>query len=442
MELSGFLTALLSNCVVIPAAALCIAPMCNQFRYSLKHLILKTAAVCTILIAGGSYLQCSLGLNPNTVLIPMLIIFFIAYHLSLKVHISQSAAVFSYVCAVMSVFANTANAFDALANPEGSAFVLTKENAMIQFCISMIGAALLFLPMKKYGSYLIDNLNIYRIWYITILFSGIVLYVNISMVPQKYQTLYTNNVFRIFWTLQIMFMAFEMLIAVIFYFIVKGLLDASKNEARTRFLEMQENVYLKQQRYFKETARARHDFKQIVRTIGVMTADNDIEGLKNYIKKYTDIMPENDTRHYCTNNAVNALLNHYAHSAVTNDINTNWEIDLPENTGINDTDLCITVGNILDNAVTACCGMTDGERYIKMTIKVRNGSYLYIIVVNSFNGNVRQKDDRYLSTSRKGSGIGLSSVSNIAEQNGGTAHFYHKENEFFSEVMMKVSKNE
>jgi len=55
---------------------------------------------------------------------------------------------------------------------------------------------------------------------------------------------------------------------------------------------------------------------------------------------------------------------------------------------------------------------------------------------------VRQKGGRYLSTNRNGSGIGLSSVKTIAEKNGGTARFHHEGNEFFSEVVMNVTKNE
>ena len=434
MDIIDYLFTVLSNLVVIPSAVLCLAPMNNQFRYSRKKTIIGMAIVFGALIPVGAFLQFRFSLDANTVLLPMLVLFFLSYHKCLKVHIAKSAAIFAYVCAIMSVFANTSNGIDALINPEANALIVTHENAVLQFTISSVGALVLFFPMYRYGSFLIDNLNINRIWYVTVLISGTVLAVNISMVPQNYQTLYTNNVFRIFWELQIMFFFIEIVLAVIFYFIVEGLLSSARNEARTRFLEAQESSYLKQQHYIEETARARHDFKQTVRTLAALAADNDINAIRDYLVRYAETLPENDVQHYCKNNAVNALLNHYAQVAEENDIRISWEINLPEDICISNTDLCITIGNILDNAMTAC--VEAKERYIKLTVRMHNGSNLYIIVVNSFSGKVRQKGGRYLSTNRNGSGIGLSSVKTIAEKNGGTARFHHEGNEFFSEVVM------
>ncbi|MBO6231249.1 MAG: sensor histidine kinase [Ruminiclostridium sp.] len=435
-----FFFTVLSNLVVAPAAVLCLAPMKNQLRYSKKIILIGMTAVFGILVPVCAFLQLRFSLDANVVLLPMLVLFFIAYHLCLKVNISKSIGIFAYVCAIMSVFANTSNGIDALINPDANALIVTHENAVLQFAISSVGALLLFYPMHKYGSFLIDNLNIDRIWYVTVLISGTVLAVNISMVPQNYQTLYTNNVFRIFWELQIMFFFIEIVLAIIFYFIVEGLLNSARNEARTRLLEAQESSYLKQQHYIEETARARHDFKQTVRTLAALAADNDIDAIRDYLVRYAETLPENDVQHYCKNNAVNALLNHYAQAAEENNIRISWEINLPEDICISNTDLCITIGNILDNAMTAC--VQAKERYIKLTVRVHNGSNLYIIAVNSFSGKVRQKGGRYLSTNRNGSGIGLSSVKTIAEKNGGTARFHHEGNEFFSEVVMNVTKNE
>ena len=172
MDIHNYLTAVLSNSVVLPAAAMCIAPMLHQLRCNARVLFIRMAAVCTVPVAFLSYLQCRFELSPNTVLLPMMILLFIAYHLSLKVHISKSAAVFVYVSAVMSVFANSTNAVDALINPEACAYTLTEENAVIQLAVSTLGAVLFFFPMRKYGSYLIDSLDINRIWYIAVLFSG------------------------------------------------------------------------------------------------------------------------------------------------------------------------------------------------------------------------------------------------------------------------------
>ena len=437
MNITDFLYILLSNSVMIPAAVLCLAPMKDQLKYSLRSIVVGMAVVFVITIPAASYLQLLFSLNANTILIPLVIIFFAAYHLCLKVHISKSVAVFAYVCALLSVFENTANGLDALVNPTAGAVIVTHESAVFQFALCTAGAAAMFYPLFRYGSFLIDNLDFDRIWYVTVLISGTILGVNVSMTPQSYQTLYTNNVFRVFWTLQALFLMLEIVLGVIFYYIVDGLLTSAKNETRRRFLEMQESSYRRQQKYIEDTARARHDFKQTVRMLTTLAVENDIDGIKEYLLKYSDTLPGNDMHHYCKNIAVNALLNHYAFMAENSGISINWEIDLPDGISISDTDLCITIGNILDNAMTACTEAE--ERYIKLTVRLHNDSSLYIIAVNSFGGKLKQKGDRYISTHRNGSGIGLSSVTAIAEKNGGTAHFHHNGNEFFSEVVMNVS---
>ena len=59
-----------------------------------------------------------------------------------------------------------------------------------------------------------------------------------------------------------------------------------------------------------------------------------------------------------------------------------------------------------------------------------------IVSSNSFCGKVRMDGERYLSTHRGGSGIGLSSIRAAAERYGGTASFSHEEKEFIIGVVI------
>ena len=79
------------------------------------------------------------------------------------------------------------------------------------------------------------------------------------------------------------------------------------------------------------------------------------------------------------------------------------------------------IGNILENAVIAC--QKAEERTIQLSVIAEDNAQLFIVVVNGFDGKVRMKDGRYLSTDRDGNGIGLSSVISTAESYGGVAQF-------------------
>ena len=90
------------------------------------------------------------------------------------------------------------------------------------------------------------------------------------------------------------------------------------------------------------------------------------------------------------------------------------------------------------------------QRYMKETEKSRHdfrqsiriltedAAQLYIVAVNTFNGVVKLSDGRYLSTDRRGSGIGISSVVSTAESYGGVALFSHSGTEFYSNVAIPI----
>ena len=131
----------------------------------------------------------------------------------------------------------------------------------------------------------------------------------------------------------------------------------------------------------------------------------------------------------------NALLNHYFQIAKDSHIRIEQHISLPDRLYIDIIDLCSVLGNVLENAITACQDVPEDERFVTITVSREQGTELYIAVSNSFSGKVNRKGKHYLSTKQGGNGIGLSSVSSIAEKYGGLARFYHEGKEFNADVV-------
>lgn len=57
---------------------------------------------------------------------------------------------------------------------------------------------------------------------------------------------------------------------------------------------------------------------------------------------------------YCRINSVNALLNYYGQWAEQNGIKLSWKIQLPDDAGISQPDLCSVLGNVVENALDGC----------------------------------------------------------------------------------------
>jgi len=121
------------------------------------------------------------------------------------------------------------------------------------------------------------------------------------------------------------------------------------------------------------------------------------------------------------------------------DIQTNWNIDLPEQIHISEIDLCAMLGNLLENALQGCITVSPLQRFINLSIDLTKNHELYLVCVNSFNGIVKKSQHKYLSTKKDGNGIGLLSIMITVEKYNGIARFYHSESEFYSEIMLKLS---
>ena len=265
--------------------------------------------------------------------------------------------------------------------------------------------------------------------------NGVMIICNLFIRPLKYETLFVNNVFRSFLFSIFTFLILWNMLCVIYYQIVMGVLNASRTRERMRMLEMQESQFESQQQYMESFARTRHDFRQNILTMKNLYHEGNFEQLGLYIDEYYDALPVPETRQYCCNRALNALLNFYAGKAKENEIPVSFRIDIPQKISVSDIDLCTIIGNILENAVAASLEIPVERRSLLLSGLVQNNR-LYIVATNSFSGLVRQRNSEYLSSRHTGSGIGLKSVCASAEKYHGKAVFSHNGQEFHSDVML------
>lgn len=423
---------------MIPAAAVWLYPMKYRFLYPVRQVILRMAVPSLIMIPAGAFLHVRSGIEPDLIFYGMLVILFFSYRRNLDVHNSKSLSVFLWDSALTLILANFARGFDAVRNPSLGIETVTLDYALFFLTLHILEAAILFYPITKHGSILIDQLNLPRVWFLTIPFSLIFLVENILLRPRHYVTLYTNNIFLAFWTILAGSLLLWVLFTIIFYFIVTGILYASKTEERNHFLEMQEAQFRSQQKYMEESARARHDFRHVIRTLQELAHAEHFKELTDYLDKFAETLPENEFVRYCGNTPLNALLNYYVQSAAGQNITLGLKIDIPDKMPVSDVDLCGMVGNILENAITACLRLPEIERWIQLTVLTKNDAQLFIIATNSFDGKTRQKDGLYLSTNRHGTGMGLTSIKTTAEQYNGTAYFSHQDREFYTDIVIPL----
>ena len=94
-------------------------------------------------------------------------------------------------------------------------------------------------------------------------------------------------------------------------------------------------------------------------------------------------------------------------------------MDIPNTLPVSDNDLTVLLGNLIENAVEACCAQQNGQRIIRISGQCA-GSRLLFTIDNTFDNPIKKNQSGvYMSSKHSGEGIGLQSAQSIAQRLGG-----------------------
>lgn len=215
---------------------------------------------------------------------------------------------------------------------------------------------------------------------------------------------------------------------------------STRNQAMERLLQIQHDQYSMLQARIAENRRARHDFRQHLRVIQDCVKRGDLEDLKSYLAEYENQFPSHSDHIYCNSYAVNAILAFYADKAENHSICLDVKIQMSDTPVIPETEFCVLLGNLLENALDACqTGRPESETsqpFIRVCAIQIGTSTLSITVDNTSIFKPTWINEKLVSTKAAGSGIGTESIRMIAEQYRGDARFEWRDGVFYASVML------
>ena len=214
----------------------------------------------------------------------------------------------------------------------------------------------------------------------------------------------------------------------------------ARSQAMERLLQIQHDQYSMLQARITENRRARHDFRQHLRVIQDCVNRGDLEDLKSYLTEYAKQFPAHSDHIYCNSYAVNAILAFYADKAENNNIRLDVKLHMSDSPVIPETEFCVLLGNLLENALDACqTGRSESENtqpFIRVCAVQTGASTLSITVDNTSVFKPTWINEKLVSTKATGSGIGTESIRMIAEQYHGDARFEWRDGVFYASVML------
>lgn len=315
------------------------------------------------------------------------------------------------------------------------------DTAVLRIIISAICFPFMYMLWKKYIVPVVktDNRRQWRqAWIIPIIFSIVSL-------------AYCENNFEItYMRLNQVIARFTLSIGVV----IVSVMQFSNMNTEEKFVRAEEKakrskmlIDMKSEQYnmitekIEKTRKSRHDIHHHINVVYQLAKENKIEQLIEYLEEYNKIDSTKEPMVYCNNSTVDAILNHYILLAKDNGIEVHLNVALPEELKIRDTDLCIVIGNLLENAIEA--SEKEENKRIKLRIN-RSNEYICMLVSNLYNGEIKKGHSGYYSRKRefKDTGIGLSSVSAVVEKYDGRMEIDHTNGEFNVFIMMaNISSN-
>ena len=134
---------------------------------------------------------------------------------------------------------------------------------------------------------------------------------------------------------------------------------------------------------------------------------------------------------------VDAILNSKISLMNTKEIRVNATARVPDNIGVDNVDLSIIIGNLLDNAMEACEKLPEDDRFVRIFINVKN-EHLYMSFTNSAGKKKEKIGGRFLSSKGENHGFGLSRVDSLVEKYGGYLTRASEDGGFTTEVILPV----
>lgn len=223
-----------SQIVFFPAALLCFLPMQNKLRFSRFKTtwIVSLSLIAAILFCSWLGYRFSLIGNTNEDILLMLLfpLFFVAYILCVKAPLRQSLAVFSAVVSLLSILTRiTSHLYNVLTG----SYPIGTQYEIVLIAVSILVTGLLSHIFAKYGSYLIDRLDVSGIWYATIVFSTTVFAFSMLLKPILEDPTIgkASSIYALL--SQIVLLLFWFAMSVMFYLAIKELLKKSNSKRRT-----------------------------------------------------------------------------------------------------------------------------------------------------------------------------------------------------------------
>ena len=204
-----------------------------------------------------------------------------------------------------------------------------------------------------------------------------------------------------------------------------------QNKLMKQQMDEIENIYMTMRGW-------RHDYHNHIQSLKGYLSLNKVEQMKNYLNELETDLDSIDTLYHSGNLQLDSILNAKLAIAEKGQIRIHCDASIPPQLHVSDLDLCVILGNLLDNAIESCRKIKNpDERFIRVYIGILK-KQLYISITNATSETVKQRTDHYFTTKRGDHGHGLKRVDQVVKKYDGYLNRQNEPGVFATEIVLPL----
>lgn len=194
--------------------------------------------------------------------------------------------------------------------------------------------------------------------------------------------------------------------------------------------------YAEVENMYRQIRGWRHDYRNHIQVLKNYVGLGDLQAVKSYLDELAEDLNTVDLALKTGNKMTDVILNSKISLARSKEIRVRADAHVPVKLTTAQIDLCIILGNLIDNAIEACLQLPSRERMIRIYMEMKN-TQLYISVTNT-TAQKKQKQENGLFASTKGSGhgYGLVRIDTIIQRYQGYIRRGSEDGAFTTEILL------
>ena len=423
--------------MLYPAALLCYLPLSGFLRLRVKALCPLVLSVVTAFVLLGSAVCMRFQLKTNALLFPMMAPFMLLYVKSVKLPLPKALFVFFTASMLMAFSTSLTNYLCAPIELHNSEPVFALSSGLICLAVAFAVLALFTLFFRKKINWMLTNVSFTAVWRALFVAPLFLMVIFIWITPWYPSVVMTGRVREISIVLLISFLGDLFWLYYFVYLTMRKMTEAVELQAQNQLLNMENTRYRELREHMDATRQLRHDFRQHLHVIAGLNEAKEYDKLTAYLAEYEGRLAAPHTM-LCANAALDAIAGHYQRIAESQNTRVFWRFDLPERLPIEEVDLCMMLGNLMENALRAVCALPVEAREVKVISSMISDAMLGLSVENGYVGDVLFDRNGLPTSHKKGHGIGLASVAATVKRYNGTLSVTAKDGVFGVNILLSL----